>query len=215
MIVDVPWWEPSIPTDETWRGGVILLATGGPLYRVPTTGGAPTPVETPPWKPGQRRYESVQLLPHSHHFLFTVADDPALYGASLHAPGTRKIVDEGASPRYAAGHVFHARGLGLFARPFDPERLEVSGTEVQIAERAGFFSVSDAGTVVYRPEGLSASRLTWFDRRGRQTGTLGEPAPYGQVVLSARGGRATSSGSMRRPMRISGTLISRVAFSRG
>jgi eukaryotic-like serine/threonine-protein kinase len=101
-------------------------------------------------------------------------------------------LDEGgAFPRYAAGHVFYTRGSGLFARPFDPERLEVSGIELQIAEQAGFFSVSDAGTVVYRPEGLSASRLTWFDRSGRQTGTVGEPAPYGQVVLSPRGRRAT------------------------
>ena len=98
---------------------------------------------------------------------------------------------------YAAGHVFYARGEGLFARPFYPERLQVSGAEVQIADRAGFagvagfFSVSDGGTVVYRPESVAASRLTWFDRSGRQTGALGEPAPYGQVVLSPRGRCAT------------------------
>ena len=107
----------------------------------------------------------------------------------LPAPG--KFSTRAPPPRYAAGHLFYARGAGLFARPFDPERLEVSGAEVQVAERAGDFSVSDGGTVVYRPEGISASRLTWFDRSGRHTGTLGEPAPYGQVVLSPRGRRAT------------------------
>ena len=123
--------------DGTWRGGVILFATGGPIYRVAATGGTATALETLPWKPGQRRYASVQLLPDGHHLLVTLADDPALYAASLDAPGTRKILDEGASARYAAGHVFYARGAGLFARPFDPERLEVSGAEVQVAERAG------------------------------------------------------------------------------
>ncbi len=197
VICDTPSFDPSIPTDGTWRGGVILFTTSGPISRVAATGGTATTLETLPWKPGQRRYASVQLLPDGHHLLFTLADDPALYGASLDAPGTRKILDEGAPARYAAGHVFYARGEGLFARPFDPERLQVSGAEVQIADRAGFagvagfFSVSDGGTVVYRPESIAVSRLTWFDRNGRHTGTLGDPAPYGQVVLSPRGRRAT------------------------
>jgi Tol biopolymer transport system component len=35
------------------------------------------------------------------------------------------------------------------------------------------------------------SRLTWFDRSGRPLGTLGEPASYGQVVLSPSNRRAT------------------------
>jgi hypothetical protein len=87
--------------------------------------------------------------------------------------------------------VFYLRGADLLARPFDPERLEVSGADVRVAERAGGFSVSDRGTVVWRPEAITLSRLTWFDRSGRQTGRLGEPAEYGQVVLSPRGRRAT------------------------
>jgi eukaryotic-like serine/threonine-protein kinase len=191
VIADTLSWQEGYAPVCTWRGGVILCATDGPLYRVPATGGTPTAVETLPWKPGQRRYASVQLLPDGHHLLVTREGDPALYAASLDAPGTRKILDEGASARYAAGHVFYARGAGLFARRFDPERLEVSAAEVQVAERAGGFSVSDGGTVVYRPDGVSMSRLTWFDRSGRRTGTLGEPAPYNQVVLSPRGRRAT------------------------
>jgi len=65
----------------------------------------------------------------------------------------------------------------------------VSEAEIRIAERAGDFSVSDQSTVVWRP-GIAPSRLTWFDRTGRQTGTLGDPAAYGQVVLSPRGRRA-------------------------
>jgi Tol biopolymer transport system component len=189
VIADTLFWQEG-PATAAWRGDVILFVNG-PLYHVPATGGAPTALQTLPWKPGQTRYGSVQLLPDGHQLLVTVAGDPALYAASLDAPGTRKILDEGASGRYAAGHLFYARGAGLFARPFDPERLEVSGAEVQVAERAGGFSVSDGGTVVYRPEDVSMSRLTWFDRSGRRTGTLGEPAPYNQVVLSPRGRRAT------------------------
>ena len=114
-----------------------------------------------------------------------------MYVASLDAPGTRKIMDDGASAVYAAGHLFYSRGAGLFARPFDAERLEFSGAEVQVTERAGDVSVSDDGTIVYRPEGASVSTLTWFDRSGRRTGTLGKPEPYQQLVLSPRGRHAT------------------------
>ena len=59
----------------------------------------------------------------------------------LRAPG--KFWTTAPSAGYAAGHLFYSRGTGLFARPFDPERLEFSGAEVQVTERAGGVSVSD------------------------------------------------------------------------
>ena len=68
--------------------------------------------------------------------------------------------------------------------------LEVSGAEVQIAAQAGHVSASDH-TIVYRAEGASPSRLTWFDRGGRRTGSVGEPGRYYQLVLSPRGRHAT------------------------
>ena len=83
--------------------------------------------------------------------MVNVAGDPALYLASIGAPGTRKILDDASSAAYGAGHLFYSRGAGLFARPFDAERLEVSGAEVQVTAQAARFSVSDHGTIVYRP----------------------------------------------------------------
>jgi eukaryotic-like serine/threonine-protein kinase len=62
---------------------------------------------------------------------------------------------------------------------------------VQVTEGTGEVSVSDDGTIVYRPAAVVMSRLTWFDRNGRRTGTVGEPGPYQQLVLSPRGRRAT------------------------
>ena len=46
-------------------------------------------------------------------------------------------MEDGSSAVYAAGHLFYSRGTGVFARPFDAERLEFSGAEVQVTERAG------------------------------------------------------------------------------
>jgi dipeptidyl aminopeptidase/acylaminoacyl peptidase len=60
-----------------------------------------------------------------------------------------------------------------------------------LTERAGDVSVSDHGTIAYRPVGASVSRLTWFDHSGRHTGTLGKSEPYAQLVLSPRGRHAT------------------------
>jgi eukaryotic-like serine/threonine-protein kinase len=60
-----------------------------------------------------------------------------------------------------------------------------------VTEAAGDVSVSDHGTIVYRPAQVSVSRLTWFDRAGHRTGTVGDPGPYDQLVLSPRGHHAT------------------------
>ena len=65
-----------------------------------------------PGKPGQRRFAFPRFLPDGRHFLVTVVDDPAVYVASLDTPGLRKVMDDGASAVYAAGHLFYSRGSG-------------------------------------------------------------------------------------------------------
>ena len=139
----------------TWAPGVILFGpparhVAGRMYRVADTGGPASALETLPWKPGERQFVSPRFLPDGRHFMVNVAGDPALYVASIDAPGTRKILDDASSAAYGAGHLFYSRGAGLFARPFDAERLEVSGAEVQVTAQAARFSVSDHGTIVYR-----------------------------------------------------------------
>ncbi len=175
----------------TWAPGVMLFDREGRIYRVADTGGTPSALDLLSEKAGQTQFASPRFLPDGRHFMVNIVGDPAVYVASVDAPGTRKILDEGSSAVYAAGHVIYARGGGVFARRFDPERLEVSGAEVQIAARAGQVSASDHGTIVYRAEGATPSRLTWFDRSGRRTGSVGEPGPYYELVLSPRGRHAT------------------------
>ena len=106
----------------------------------------------------EARAESVSSLPSSCRMADTSwstgVDDPAVYVASVDVSGHSE--DSWMTPpsaAYAAGHLFYSRGAGVFARPFDAERLEFSGAEVQVTARAGGFSVSDDGTIVYRPAG--------------------------------------------------------------
>ena len=112
----------------TWGPGVILFGSGeGRIYRVAATGGTPAPSTRCRGSPDRGGIRLQGFFPDGRHFLVTVVDDPALYVASLDAPGMRKVMDEGASAVYAAGHLFYSRGTGVFARPFDAERLEFSG----------------------------------------------------------------------------------------
>ena len=114
-----------------------------------------------------------------------------MYVGSLDEPNTRKLMEDGASPRYADGYLFYSRGTTLFARQFDAERLQFSGDEIHITDGAEDVSVSDNGAIVYRSTGPILSTLTWLDRNGHRTATLGDAGPYDQVVLSPRGRRAT------------------------
>ena len=90
------------------------------------------------------------------------------------------------------------RDTTLFAHPFDPKRLELSGGPVTVANGVGsfpganhgLFSASETGLLAYQP-GKSAghTQLTWLDARGLKTGSLGDPADYGTPAISPDGSR--------------------------
>ncbi len=186
----------------TWASGTIVFGSGrGPLYRVAETGGPATPLDLHLPTAPRKHFAYPVYLPDGRHFTVSIVGDRAVYVASVDSHEVRKILDDASAAVYAAGHLLYARGAGLFARPFDAGHLEFFGPEVQVAGQGGSISMSDDGTIVYRRDlilanepasvRVSPSRLTWFDRSGRRTGTLGGPAPYQQVVVSARGRHAT------------------------
>jgi eukaryotic-like serine/threonine-protein kinase len=185
-------YNPHGNHEGTWRGDRILFVAGDRrLYSVAAGGGTPRALDLLPHA-RQRHFASPSLLPDGRRFLLSVENEPGVYVASLEGPGIQRVMDDAYNPLYRAGHLFYSRGTALFSRPFNPERLEFFGTEVQVSDQAFNLSVSDDGTViVYRPTNVAASTLTWFDRGGRRTGTLGKPGPYQLVVLSPQGRHAT------------------------
>jgi Tol biopolymer transport system component len=90
----------------------------------------------------------------------------------------------------------------LFAVPFDPAKLALSGEPTAIVEDAeldparskGAFTVSQGGILAYHPgTGTNRSQLVWLDRAGKRLGTLGEPGLIGEPALSPDGKRAAVS----------------------
>jgi eukaryotic-like serine/threonine-protein kinase len=184
-------WDPFVNMGGTWRGGAILFVAGDRrVYHVAASGGTPRPLDLRS-NAQQRYFVSPSFLPDGRHFLLSVENEPGVYVASVDAPDIRQLVDDASTPVYRAGHLFYSRGTALLARPFRAERLEFSGPEVRVTDQGSRVSVSDDGTIVYRPTNVASATLSWFDRAGRRTGTLGNPGPYQSVVLSPRDRYAT------------------------
>ena len=92
------------------------------------------------------------------------------------------------------------------AQPFDASSLQFTGEPVPVVEDVGFdtiagsavFSVSENGTLVYRPRGGEERKLTWFDREGKEISKVGSAGGLRDVVLSPDGKKAAATRTVDR-----------------
>ena len=193
----------------TWNeDGLILfsLDTKG-INRVPAGGGTPTPVL--PLEAARKELAQAWpfFLPDGRHFLYQSwngrSDDSAIYVAALDGSDRKFLVKADSSPVYAApGYLLFARGATLTAQSFDARKLQLAGEPFPVAEKIGYnfsnsnssVSVSGNGTMVYSAGDLTKRQLTWFDRSGKQLGTLGPPSETNDIVLSRDGKRLAMQG---------------------
>ena len=122
------------------RDDTIVFSTGTGLLRVSAAGGAPQPV-TNSEGADQGGHDWMDILPGERAVLFTVWSGslPAARIAALDlATGQQRILLEGTHPRFiSTGHIVFARPNSLWAVPFDPERLELTGSPVPIWKTSG------------------------------------------------------------------------------
>ena len=192
------------------KENVILFATGGgdmapAIRRVPASGGSCTVVLSPDSAKGEVYYWLPHLLPDGRHFTYIAADlaykPLGLYVASLGSNERKLLVPSGSGAQYAQGYLTFLRGQTLMAQRFEADRLELAGDPVPIAENVeaplpagGAWTVSQTGLLAYQTaSGSTLSRLTWFDRAGRQLATVGDEADYRSVRLSPDGRHASVS----------------------
>jgi Tol biopolymer transport system component len=182
----------------TWnREGVIVFApsVGGPLNRVSTAGGASSPITVLDSARREITHRWPWFLPDGKHFLYwagTTATEGTVRVASIDALGrdSHVIIPSQYNALYSQGYLLFVRNTTLMAQPFDTKRLATTADAVPVAEhlqilgvlRRGIFAVSTNGILVYGNSGTSSARLAWFDRSGKQIGTLGQPDFYSTAV---------------------------------
>ncbi|HEX7139759.1 MAG TPA: protein kinase [Vicinamibacterales bacterium] len=162
------------------RGGVIVFATdlGGPLLRVDESGGTPVPVTHQATPTETHRHPA--FLPDGKTFLFMarVDNDDVVFAGSTDGKLRKKIVDHASKAEFARGRLFFVRDGNLVSQPFDPGKLEVSGTLTPVADHVEYFKVRAIGNfsvtdtkLVYVSEASGLSEIVVHDRNGRITET--------------------------------------------
>ena len=158
--------------------------------------------------PPQTGHRYPHFLPDGRHFLFFALGPPdtkGVYVGSIDSQEVRRLFDADSSAVFAPpDYALFARQGALFAQQLDLDALAVVGEPLAVAPSVAAWpdtlasvavSASVAGPIAYRarPE---ERQLTWFDRAGRQLGTLGPPdggqpidhriSPDGRTVSIAR-----------------------------
>jgi len=201
-VCDVPGMTPgdtnSVTVRGTWnQNGVILLGANRMFYRV-DSGGMLVPV-------GPDSGVFPFFLPDGTHFLYRDPFGPTqgLYVGQLDSHDRRLLLPGVTSQAvYAQGHLLYVRDQTLLAQRFDPNGLELSAGAVPLVKAVetgsggnGAFSVSATGIIAYEtPDDVAApAQLLWFDRAGKQLGSIGSEADYRWLELSGKGDRLIAS----------------------
>jgi serine/threonine protein kinase len=190
-------FEDDDPIGGSWsKNGVIVFGpdVSGSLFRVSAVGGIATSVNIP--DSAREFHKWPWFLPDGRHFLYsTEAADKKnnkVYVADLDSKAQRQVLEANSNVVYAPpGYLLFLRDRSLMAQPFDAGKLETTADPVAIAEQAGEFSLSQNGVLAYTSSVEFSRQLTWFDRSGKVTGTVGSPghliwpriSPDGKVVV--------------------------------
>jgi serine/threonine protein kinase len=148
---------------------------------------------------------SPQMLPDGKSVLFTTPwgeiANRQIVVQSLES-GERRELFNGTDARYLpTGHIVYVlpnnHTNNLYARPFDLERLAVTGDGIVMLEGLQTYAVSDSGTLVYIPQpavaagaasaAVSGNTLVWVDRQGNEEPLGFAPHEYQSLNISPDG----------------------------
>jgi hypothetical protein len=122
-----------------------------------------------------------------------LADQAGAYVGSLDGKTKKLLVRGNTAALYApSGHLLFLDGDTLMGQAFDAERLELRGQAFLVeagvgrsSTGAGAYSVSGTGTLAYAGTlSTTPGRLTWFDRGGTPSDSVGSLADYTDFRLS-------------------------------
>ncbi|HEY6050449.1 MAG TPA: protein kinase, partial [Thermoanaerobaculia bacterium] len=182
------------------------------ILRVPAGGGPVVGVTRFDKKRGDFWHAWPSFLPDGHHFLYSAwfGGRGSIRLGSLEQGDLGELLPIASRALFASeGYLLYVSEGALLARPFDPKGLRFSGNPLTVAGRVPYFAitggadfaVSQTGALAF-VEGEPQGRMAWFDRGGREVGTVGESrnletpsiSPAGrQVAVGVADNKAGSS----------------------
>ncbi|MGB6430516.1 MAG: protein kinase [Candidatus Acidiferrales bacterium] len=195
----------------SWSADGVILFTPAflsPIWKVSAAGGAPSQVTTLDHSLGEVSHGYPWFLPDGRHFLYisfrsATVTELWLCVGSLDSKETNCLERVESPAAYATpGDLLYLRGGTLMAQPFDAHGQKITGDAVPLADSVEpyvlgspattvlAFSASENGILSYIVGGPPDQfELHWFDRSGKNLGTLGQPASYSGPALSPDGTR--------------------------
>ena len=194
---------------------------GSAMFTVSAKGGEPRQI-TFQEEQGDGQHSGGTILPDGRRFLFnrnaTNEELKGLWMGSLDSKEVKRIIPETLTVRFALPDwLIMVRNQVLVAQKINVSSLELLGDPLPLitqtdnaASAPARFSVSTNGVLVWQPQWTRNYQLRFFDREGKQTGTIGNP----EFVSGAATPRISSDGkqvAFRSPS--GGILVSDLAGS--
>jgi Tol biopolymer transport system component len=129
-------------------------------------------------------------------------ENSGIYVGTVDSKEITRVLQGHSSVAYAApGYLLFVRESTLMAQGFDADTLELKGDAFPVVEQIvrnpvigrAMFSVSDNGVLVFRTGNINSNQLIWFDRSGKQLGTLASGSGYNSPALSPDGKKVAVS----------------------
>ena len=157
-----------------------------------------------------------QFLPDGQHFVFTALRGDKrhdIYAGSLDGKPEKLLLHNSAAPAFADNKLLFARDGYLYAQPFDPNRLTLSGKPVQVLRNqlafAGVYGIANyavaQNVLAYHEQLYPTMELAWWDLNGTQVAAIVEPSsfwynprvsPDGKKILASKDDPLTHSGDL-------------------
>ena len=173
------------PAGGTWNANNTILFVRrnvAAVFQIAATATGGVATQVTPRRSPELATRLPQFLPDGRHFLFFVAtggEPQGVYVGELGSDVIRRVLENDSPATYGLGQLWFLRRGTLFAQPFNVSTQQLGGEATRIVDNVapGLYwpalSVSEAGHVAYRTAVSTSRRLRWFDRSGRELGTVG------------------------------------------